>query len=265
MDDQLRAERDALATLGLLARTHLLFDQPIPLAAGTAPTHFAGLNVHCCIVDNTDGEVVAIDRNRIHSDESPIQHAEQTTLRAAIERIHLKRPRAAGRTVEDYYRSSIFMAKGTQPGDFLRLGCTLYNAFDPCPMCASTLLIASMKRIAFIIPDEKFKDFYESTKKAFFSNRESLHGRVDLGGAKSPLIAATQQLLTDLDKRVGELLAKHTDLINVLDYSADLLARAAKLLRDAMVSDLVTRDEDYARNARTLTDLKRACNFPDRS
>lgn len=55
MDELLWAERDAIMTLGLLARTHFLFDQPIPLKPGTAPTHFAGLNVHCAVVDNTDG------------------------------------------------------------------------------------------------------------------------------------------------------------------------------------------------------------------
>jgi tRNA(Arg) A34 adenosine deaminase TadA len=242
MDELLRAERDALATLGLLARTHFLFDHPTPMKEGAAPTHFAGLNVHCCVVDNTDGEVLAVGRNTIHADENPLQHAEQVVVRAAHERLRRKRPRAAGVTVEEYYRSSLFMAKGEQPGDFLRVGCTLYNAFDPCAMCACTLLIAYMKRIAYVIPDVKYEGFYEETKKKYFPTRESVRESVKFDGADSALVRGVRQLHADLLKR--------------------LLARAAELLRKTTAADLTTKGEDQGRNARTLADLKRACNLP---
>jgi tRNA(Arg) A34 adenosine deaminase TadA len=262
MDELLRAERDAIVTLGLLARTHFLFDHPIPQKAGDAPTHFAGLNVHCCVVDNTDGEVVAFGRNTIHSDENPLQHAEQVAVRAAHERLRRKRPRAAGVSVEDYYRTALFMAKGSRPADFVRVGCTLYNAFDPCAMCAATLLIAYMKRIAYVISDVKYEGFYEETKRKYFPTRESTRESVKFDGTDSVFVKGVRQLHADLLKRVEELLAKHVDLINALDQSADILARAAGLLQKATVGDLTTKGDDLARNSRTLTDVKRACNLP---
>jgi hypothetical protein len=52
-----RAERDALAFLGLLSSLHLRFDPPISCGDGDTaqPTHFQGLNIHALIVDNADG------------------------------------------------------------------------------------------------------------------------------------------------------------------------------------------------------------------
>jgi hypothetical protein len=58
-----RAERDALAFLGLLSSLYLRFDPPISRGdGGTAqPTHFQGLNIHALIVENADGEVLALE------------------------------------------------------------------------------------------------------------------------------------------------------------------------------------------------------------
>lgn len=263
MDELLRAERDAIAMLGILAHTHFRFDHPIPTKAGAPATHFAGLNVHCCVVDNADGEVLAVGRNSIHADENPLQHAEQVVVRAALERLKRKRPRSAGVTVEDYYRSSLFMGKGTQPADFVRVGCTLYNTFDPCAMCAVTLLIAYMKRIAFVIPDVKYAGFYEATKEKYFPTRESVRESVTFAGADSAFIREVRELHAGLLKRVEELLAKQLNLINVLDQSADILASAANLLRKTTAADLATKGDDQVRNARTLADMKRACNLPN--
>ena len=54
-----RAERDALAFLGLLSSLYLRFDPPIGGGDGDTaqPTHFQGLNIHVLIIDNADGEV----------------------------------------------------------------------------------------------------------------------------------------------------------------------------------------------------------------
>jgi hypothetical protein len=62
-----RAERDALAFLGLLSSLYLRFDPPISRGdGGTAqPTHFQGLNIHALIVENADGEVLALEHNQI--------------------------------------------------------------------------------------------------------------------------------------------------------------------------------------------------------
>ena len=81
-----RAERDALAFLGLLSSLYLRFDPPISPANGTAaqPTHFQGLNIHALVIDNADGEVLALEHNQIHAHQSPVEHAEQRALRIAI-------------------------------------------------------------------------------------------------------------------------------------------------------------------------------------
>ena len=101
-----RAERDALAFLGLLASLYLRFDPPISCGDDDTaqPTHFQGLNIHALIIDNADGEVLALEHNQIHAHQSPVEHAEQRALRMAIARIGIKRPRAMTTTVEAYYR-----------------------------------------------------------------------------------------------------------------------------------------------------------------
>src|SRR5437899_11497912 len=74
-----RAERDALAFLGLLSSLYLRFDPPISYGDGDTaqPTHFQGLNVHAVVIDNADGEVLALEHNQIHAHQSPVEHAEQ--------------------------------------------------------------------------------------------------------------------------------------------------------------------------------------------
>src|SRR5438034_817301 len=121
-DPLFKAEKDSIVLLGLLSQAYLQFDPPILVPSELAPTHFAGLNIFGCIIDNADGELLGLDRNTIHSDASPVQHGEQRTLRAAIARVLVKRPRGSMMAVEEYYRSQMFMAKGTITGDFLRCG-----------------------------------------------------------------------------------------------------------------------------------------------
>ena len=133
-----RAERDALAFLGLLSSLYLHFDPPISCGDNDTaqPTHFQGLNIHALIVDNADGEVLALEHNQIHAHQSPVEHAEQRALRMAIARIGAKRPRAPATTVEDYYRRQMFYDDGAQDADFLQRGATIYTSLEPCPMCA---------------------------------------------------------------------------------------------------------------------------------
>jgi tRNA(Arg) A34 adenosine deaminase TadA len=140
-----RAERDALAFLGLLSSLHLRFDPPIGAADGSAaqPTHFQGLNIHALIIDNADGEVLALEHNQIHAHQSPVEHAEQRALRMAIARIGAKRPRALATTVEEYYRAQMFYDDGAEEADFLQRGATIYTSLEPCPMCATTILVCA--------------------------------------------------------------------------------------------------------------------------
>src|SRR6266487_388573 len=152
-----RAERDALAFLGLLSSLYLRFDPPISCGDGNTaqPTHFQGLNIHALIIDNADGEVGA----RTQSDScspKPREHAEQRALRTAIARIGAKRPRAPATTVEDYYRAQMFYDEGAEDVDFLRRGATIYTSLEPCPMCATTILVCRVKRTVFLLQDTTF-------------------------------------------------------------------------------------------------------------
>lgn len=260
MDELLTAERDSLVTLALLSRVYLQFDPPISVGSAT-PTHFAGLNIHSCVIDNVDGEVLALDRNSIHADQSPVQHGEQRAVRAAIQRILQKRPRPAGMTIESYYRSNMFMAAGAQPGDFVRVGCSLYNTLDPCPMCASTLLVVRMKRVSYVVPDLKFHGVWEHLKQTYYAADESIHNRISLSAANSPLIADTRQLVDDLDKKIAQLRADGVRDTHLFDHCRDLMVRAVDALRPLTDAALVTTGADKDRNARTLLDLKRLCNF----
>src|SRR5262245_23538159 len=117
-----RAERDALAFLGLLSSLYLRFDPPISPGDGSAsqPTHFQGLNIHALIIDNVDGEVLALEHNQIHAHQSPVEHAEQRALRMAIARIGIKRPRAAAATVGDHYRQQIDWDHRAEGGDIVQ-------------------------------------------------------------------------------------------------------------------------------------------------
>ena len=94
-----RAERDALAFLGLLSSLYLRFDPSISCGDDDTaqPTHFQGLNIHALIVDNADGEVLALEHNQIHAHQSPVEHAEQRAFRA-------NRRKAAPRTGNDRRR-----------------------------------------------------------------------------------------------------------------------------------------------------------------
>jgi tRNA(Arg) A34 adenosine deaminase TadA len=58
------------------------------------------LNIHAAVLDNVDGEVLALDRNTIHSDASPLQHGEQRTIRTAIAKVTMKRPRQPSQAIE---------------------------------------------------------------------------------------------------------------------------------------------------------------------
>ncbi len=118
-----QAERDAVAFLGLLSFLYLTWDPPIRTGAGVNDvTHHAGLNIGAIVVDNIDGEVLGIARNVIHSAESPVEHAEQRVIRAAIQRLHAKRARSETISVEQYYRGSLFYGPGVATRDFIDSG-----------------------------------------------------------------------------------------------------------------------------------------------
>jgi tRNA(Arg) A34 adenosine deaminase TadA len=266
----LRIERDALAALGVLTHAYLTWDPPIPAGLdgnGRADfTHHAGLNIHALVIDNVDGEVLALERNQIHEWESPVMHAEQAAVRTANERLRAKRPRPAGMSVENYYRSRLFYAAGSSDGDFVRKGATLYTTLEPCPMCAATLLVCRMKRVVHVIPDKKFGGAWGDAarpglKERFYPQYELRYETLAVGGG-SDLCARVHDLLDRLASAIAPLRDQQVQDTWFLDRLHSLLGDAMQLLIGAQSKDLAAPDADRAVSERTLADLKRLCRLP---
>lgn len=248
-------ERDALAALGLLAHAFVTWDPPIP--AGRVPdgrpifTHFAGLNIHALVLDNEDGEVIAVERNRIHEYEDPTRHAELAAMRSALARIAVKRPRPVAMSVEEYYATKQFYVA---EADYRARGCTLYTTLEPCPMCTATLCVARMKRTAYVIPDQKFGGSFPSIH-GFYNMFDLAYDRCAIVGATAAAQAATA-IVAKLELAVADMHAHGAHEISYLDSVHELLGEALQGLA-------ALRDTDVQlENARTLGDLKRFCRIP---
>ena len=258
------AERDALAFLGLLSSLYLRFDPPISPGDGSAaqPTHFQGLNIHALIIDNADGEVLALEHNQIHAHQSPVEHAEQRALRMAIARIGAKRPRASATTVEDYYRAQMFYDDGAEDVDFLQRGATIYTSLEPCPMCATTILVCRVKRTVFLLQDTTYGGVWVSAKNQYYQKYHLAYGQLNLSDASSPFILRAQNLHQAMSNRVeGVRKGKVIDTL-IFDHLVEDLETGFKLFCQLTPDDLTTRGDHNTTNRRTFDDLRRMCNVP---
>jgi tRNA(Arg) A34 adenosine deaminase TadA len=258
----IQAERDALACLGVLTHAYELFDVPVDFPGESAPSHVLGLNIHALILDNVDGEVVALDRNTIHADGSPLQHGEQRALRTAISRISVKRPRQPAQAIEGYYRSSLFLAQGTTPEDFLNGGATLYTTLEPCPYCASGLLVSRMKRVCYVIPDKKYGGAWLTLKAAYYAGDDTTYLPMSVDGAVSPFAHSVASLHRNILDKAETLRKKGVRDTHFLDFCRVELEAAFNLLRSTRPSDLSSVKGSETRNATTLAGLQRALGMP---
>jgi tRNA(Arg) A34 adenosine deaminase TadA len=259
-----RAERDALALLGLLSSLYLRFDPPISSGDGTEsqPTHFHGLNIHALIIDNVDGEVLTLEHNQIHAHQSPVEHAEQRALRMAIARIGAKRPRAPATTVEDYYRTQMFYDDGGEDADFLQRGATIYTSLEPCPMCATTILVCRVKRTVFLLQDTTYGGVWVSAKNQYYKKYNLTYEQLNLSDATSPFILRVRDLHKRMSRRVeGVRKDKVIDTL-IFDHLIDDLQTAFKLFCQLTPDDLTTRGDHNKTNRRSFEDLRRMCNVP---
>jgi tRNA(Arg) A34 adenosine deaminase TadA len=259
-----RAERDALAFLGLLSSLYLRFDPPISCGDGDAaqPTHFQGLNIHALIIDNADGEVLALEHNQIHAHQSPVEHAEQRALRMAIARIGAKRSRASATTVEDYYRAQMFYGDGAEDADFLKRGATIYTSLEPCPMCATTILVCRVKRTVFLLQDTTYGGVWVSAKNQYYKKYHLTYGQLDLSDAGSLFITRAHELHKRMSKRVERIRNHKVVDTLIFDHLIEDLQAGFKMLCQANPEDLMTKDDHNAANRRTLDDLRRVSNIP---
>lgn len=260
-----QAERDAIATLGLLARVYELFDVPVEYPGESAPSHVLGLNIHAMIVDNSDGEVLALERNTIHSDGSPLQHGEQRALRTAISRVSGKRPRQPSQSIEGYYRSSMFLAKGATSDDFYNLGATLYTSLEPCPYCASALLVSRVKRVGFLIPDKKYGGAWTTLKASYpYSGDDTTYTQISCAASGSPFADRVEQLRVKLLTKTDTLRQSGTRDTLLLDSCRDELKEAFDLIAVVKPGDLTSTIDGDSRNAFTLSSLQRLLSLPPR-
>jgi tRNA(Arg) A34 adenosine deaminase TadA len=258
----IQAERDALACLGLLAHAYARFDVPVEYPGESAPSHVLGLNIHAAMVDSADGEVLALERNTIHADGSPLQHGEQRALRTAIARVAVKRPRQPAQAIEGYYRSSMFMGKGTTPADFLDVGATLYTTLEPCPMCASSSLVSRVKRLVFLLPDHKYGGAWNLLKPKFYASDESQYARLAVAGLGSALADRVGELYGRVLAKADGLRTNGVRDTHFLDFCRDELGEAFEMLRKTTPADLRSAAAGDLRNAATLAGFQRALNMP---
>jgi tRNA(Arg) A34 adenosine deaminase TadA len=266
--DDFRAERDALALLGLFSRLYLAFDPPVPSPQHTAavppPTHFAGLNIHALMVDNRDGEVVAAERNLIHQTESPVEHAEQRAVRTAHQHLRRKRPRSTTETVEDYYRNGLFYEAGVAPQDFVSRGVTVYTSLEPCPMCATTLLVCRVKRVVYVLPDRTYGGAWQLIKDRFYSKYELSYGPPVLEGSEAPIPTRVAPLYHEILRQADALRQAKVIDTHLFDGLRPLLESAFGMLTGLRERDLLVTTPTSP-NRETLVGIRLACNLSEPS
>ncbi|HEX8222330.1 MAG TPA: nucleoside deaminase [Allosphingosinicella sp.] len=103
------------------------FSEPMRRALDEARAAAADGEVPVGAVVTRRGEVIAIGRNRMRSDNDPTAHAEMVAMRAAA------------------------AALGSPRLD----GCDLWVTLEPCAMCAGAMALARLSRLYFAAPDRK--------------------------------------------------------------------------------------------------------------
>jgi len=245
-------EKDAIVFLGLMAIAYKNFDSQYKHVDGET-THTDGLNIFAAIIDNKDGEVIGQKQNHIHTECNPMLHAEQLTLKEAVERLNTKRPRNDSTTsVENYYRKFLFNHPNTT-GDF-SVGATIYTTLEPCPFCTSALLVTRMKRIVYIIPDNTYGKSFSYLKDTFYKSYDITYGQLTLTGtSESELISfAATQYKTLIDY----VNTNPQNATLFLDNLRPFLKSCNEYFLKLGTDSLKSIGDEKTKNVQTLTDLQ---------
>jgi tRNA(Arg) A34 adenosine deaminase TadA len=116
--------------------------------------------VGCVIVDAASGEVVAAAGNRTEELGDPTAHAEMLAIREAAKR--LGAPRLAG--------------------------CDIYVTLEPCPMCATAISLARIRRLCFGAYDPKMGGVEHGPR--IFQSASCHHRPEVIGGLQERCCAA---------------------------------------------------------------------------
>jgi len=248
----LKAERDAIAFLGLMSNMYTKFDTQVNGPDGQ-PTHTNGLNIHALIIDNATGKVLGLQHNSIHHSNNPLLHAEQLTLKEAVEKKNQLSPRDPATTsVEEYYRNLLF--NDAQSYDALNAGATIYTTLEPCPFCTSALLVSRMKRIVFITPDSTYGNSFYSLWTTYYKKYDCHYEQFALEKTNSPLIAKVQGFLSGITAKI-KLMGSIPGTL-YFDTLSDDLKAISEYFQATTEADLITTGQDLSKNSILLNELK---------
>src|SRR6266403_1697379 len=139
---------------------------------------------------------------------------------------------------------------------------TIYTSLDPCPMCATTILVCRVKRTVFLLQDTTFGGAWVSTKNQFYKKYNLTYGQLNLSDASSPFIMRVRDLHQTMSRRVeGIRNGKVIDTL-IFDHLIEDLQTGFKLFCQVTPDDLTTRGDHNATNRRTFDELRRMCNVP---
>ncbi len=156
----------------------------------------------------------------------------------------------------------MFYDDRAEDADFLRRGATIYTSLEPCPMCATTILVCRVKRTVFLLQDTTFGGAWVSTKNQFYKKYNLTYGQLNLSDASSPFIMRVRDLHQTMSRRVeGIRNGKVIDTL-IFDHLIEDLQTGFKLFCQVTPDDLTTRGDHNTTNRRTFDDLRRMCNVP---
>ena len=180
-------------------------------------------------------------------------HAEQLTLKEAIERLNIKRPRDADKkSVESYYRDELFNQSNSVK-DFTK-GATIYTTLEPCPFCTSALLVTRMKRIVYIIPDATYGQSFGSLKDKYYGTYD-----ITYESLKIPTYSESKLIINSGAKRKWLIDYVNSYSLNAtlyLDDLKDFLNECNTQFLQLTAADLLTEKEEKQKNLKTLTGLQ---------
>jgi tRNA(Arg) A34 adenosine deaminase TadA len=255
-----KAERDALAFLGLMSRMFQNFDVQFTAPDGEL-SHTRGLNIHAVIIDNATGQVLGMQQNNIHEQNNPLLHAEQLTLKEAIERKNETQPiDPATTSVESYYRNLLFNDPNSY--DALKNGATIYTTLEPCPFCTSALLVSRVKRIVYITPDSSYGNSFYILWTTFYKKYDIHYEQLTLPPVQaSTIVTSAKGFLESIMKKVEEMKNSPKPMASTLyfDFLKTDLELISNYFRTIAAKDLATAEDELANNTQFLEDLKKIC------